>query len=125
MSFDPIHVARPAYEVLLWPLACLSLIAVVSLLGSRSREAQTSARSRGLVAIHTFLIAVVLLCGVLTLLYHFRETEPVTRRYEAELRGFAQRNYLKDAIAFGIALGGAFLARTVRVRRMAVGGGGA
>ena len=140
MTFDPIHVSLgPPYKAALWPLAWISVFVALTLLPPRYRrwrnrgqQVPPSSADRWTLAFHAFLLCMVLICGLFTLLYHLRVTEPQTSAYVVEhpsassaVRRAADRDYLNDATAFGLALVATALALTVRARRMEVAGGGA
>ena len=131
MSFDVGFACRwaPIHVTILWPLAWISLVtALTSLvwLYRRRRSPVPEPRSSGArsaVALHAVLIAILLACSLLTLLYHLnneRFMREHARSYgdsSSALRRALSREYRSDGGAALLGLTMAGLSLVVRTRR--------
>ena len=132
MDFDPVARCRfvPLYVDALWPLACLGLLlvtaALVSHLVRRHRSTgsgQQSVTAPGPLLVlraHGLVVAIVLVCGVLTLVYHLRVTVPEVRAYlrahpdASALMAAAKSEYRNDAVAWALGFSSASVAFLIR-----------
>jgi hypothetical protein len=134
MSFDVGHVCRfvPLYVTVLWPLAWISLFtALATLIWLYRQRRRPMAEPRPVapiaVALQGVLVASLLGCSLLTLIYHLRFTEPSVRQYEREhpgasphLRRAVWHDYRSDggAALLGLSMAGVSIAaRSRRSRR--------